>query len=122
MARKTDAAVKPRRLDRRNPFNWGTLRYGYFQAFLKGKGTTTTDELRAEAIKHRQSVGIDDTVERVDKEIADHKYWWKKPYKELVAMRKTSYKLTVKVNTDGSVTCTHVDGARWEKYLEGKTR
>ena len=118
MSKKIEA-TKPRRLDRRNPFNWSTLRYGYFQAFLAGKGTATVDQLMESAIKTRTACGITtDTTAAVRKDISDHKNVWKDP----VSVGKRSYKLTVKVNTDGSMTVTHVDGVPWARYMEGKVR
>jgi len=110
-------ATKPRRLDRRNPFEWYTRRYGYFSAFLAGGGTTTRDKMIEGCMKTRTACGITtDTPAAVKKDVADHVYEWKK------GAAGTGYKLTVKENKDGSVTCTHVDGVKWAKYMEGKAR
>ena len=110
--------VKPRRLDRRNPFEWYTRRYGYFAAFLKGNGKATREQLLESCLKTRAACGITtDTEAAVKKDIADHVYEWKKPGHE-----KGSYKLTVKVAQDGTLTCTHVGDQTWAAYLKDKVR
>jgi len=116
MARKVQG-VKPRRLDRRNPFNWWTCRYGYFSAFLAGGGTTTREKLLAGCMKTRTACEITtDTAGAVRKDIADHVNVWTK------AKNKASYKLTVTEAADGTLTCTHISGVPWAEYMEGRVR
>jgi len=112
MARKAQG-VKPRRLDRRNPFDWWTRRYGYFSAFLAGSGKTTREKLAAGCMKTRQACEItSDTAEAVRKDIADHVYEWK----------RGGYGLTVTEAADGTLACTHVGHQTWAAYMEGKVR
>ena len=113
---KTVQAVRPRRLDRRNPFGWWTRRNGYFSAFLAGGGRTTREALIAGCLKTRQACGITDSPPAVSKDVSDHVYKWR------MDARGTGYKLAVQVSEDGTITCTHVDGVPWAEYIKGKVR
>lgn len=113
---KAVPTVKPRRLDRRNPFKYWTRRYGFFSAFLAGGGSATREKLVDGAIKTRAACGIvEGNVEPIKKEIADHINVWKH------AADKKGYLLTV-TEQDGVLTVTHVGEQTWGEYMAGKVR
>jgi hypothetical protein len=104
--------TKPRRLDRRNPFDWDGYLYGYFSAFLDGKGETTRAKLLAGCVKTQEACGKTPDLARIRKSIADHVMHWK----------RGEYGLTIVESADRTLVCTHVQGVPWAEYIEGKVR